>query len=133
MRRLPPPAIAAELYDAESPRDLQSATDSDDVIDAQVKYAFAVARKSGAVQIDHGHEYGKIRKLGDSAAVLIQQETRRVLALLTSNRDIAIERITTLVEADTANVTVEYQNLRASIGKRKRSQTTRFKYVTRTG
>ena len=109
---LPPPLIA-EDFDYRTPRDLKSGLVPADTIDAQVQYALVVVRGTGAAALDHGQQFGKVRKLSDEAGVLIKQEARTALARLVRNGDIRITRLDVLEGHDWAEVQIDYVNLRA--------------------
>ncbi len=111
----PPVAMLAEPYDHKSPRDLKSVFEPADVIDQQVQLALSVVLGSGVSVADVGHRFGDIKKLDDGAATRIADEARVALARLVAAGDIIIDALTvdTSIYPDSAELSVEYRNLRA--------------------
>jgi hypothetical protein len=115
-----PPAILADAVDPETGEYL-SISRGMHPIDQQVLIALVVQRNSGAALTDDGQEFGKIRKLDDTAARLIDGEARRALARLVEQKDIRIRAVypNASPDNDWAEVGVEYENLRARASRRR--------------
>jgi hypothetical protein len=107
------PALAAEDYAIDGKRDVKSLTKSADPIDAQVQLALTAVRATGAVNGELGQRFADVRKNDENAKILLEGEARRALDRLVKNGDITLIRVAAEVEADWAELTIDYLNNRA--------------------
>lgn len=118
-----PAGPAAILADAIDPKtgEYLSISRGMDPVDQQVLIAMCQRRNSGVALANDGNEFAKIRKVDESAARLIDGETRRCLAKLVARRDISVVGIYPNADPsnDWAEVALDFQNLR-SRGERRR-------------
>lgn len=112
-----PPGVIAPAIDPKT-HEFLSIDKGMDPIDSQVLIALTRKRGSGAAVAEHGQSFDEIRKIDDTTAALLESKTRTALKRLTDRGDIVISRLTPEAnqDGDTANLTVEFQNLRARGG-----------------
>lgn len=113
------PVLAAENISIRT-KDLVSLTVGADPIDQQVQTALSVLRASGAAVTRDGQRFLDVRKLDDTAPVLLEQEARTALGRLTRNGDIVIEAIGVVRDSagQWGEVVVDYVNNRLPSSKR---------------
>jgi len=123
-----PSGPAAILADAIDPRtgEYMSIAKGMDPVDQQVLIAMGQVKNSGVALAHDGNEYSKIRKLDESAARLIDAETRRCFERLVAQRDIAIEKVYASADpdSDAAGVGLNFRNLRTSTKRRRVARVT---------
>ncbi len=88
----------------------------DDIVDAQVKIALKVVRRSGPAVIEDGQRFQDIRKLGNTATKQIEAEARTALARLVRQGDITIASFEVEVNegSQDANTVLRYVNMRST-------------------
>lgn len=126
-----PPAVLAEVVDygetdpAQPGRrptfEVLSLTRGMHPIDEQVLIVLTRVRNSGAAVQNDGNDFGTVKKNGSSTPSLLQSLAKNGLKRLVDNGDIRVESVTVTQSGDGAELTANYQNLRAKDSKKVRS------------
>lgn len=109
----PPPVIRADKLDYKD-QEFSSLLKDSDPVDAAVLESLWRVRQSGAAVMVQGARFQDIRKIDDKIKVLVENETRLALRRIVNRGDIQIKSISTVTDADFAEVTIVYSNLRSS-------------------